>query len=157
MSAVPAGLIPELLSPSTALPGFLIPPLRGCTNFQVGIVVVPRDTFHPGIKVAVDFSDISYQGLYLRPTYMTLQPKTFIMVAVTSVSKVEISGLGTAINSMLDMVRNTETKRDLFANNIHQVFWVKDADTLRFSYISSAHQKLWGRRRISFVFREQAC
>jgi len=75
------------------------------------------------------------------------------MVAVTSVSKVEISGLGTAINSMLDMVRNTETKRDLFANNIHQVFWVKDG----FSYISSAHQKLWGRRRISFVFREQAC
>ena len=58
--------------------------------------------------------------------------------------KDEISGLGSAINSMLDMVRSTETKLDLLANNIHQVFWVKDADTLRFSYISSGYQKLWG-------------
>ena len=56
----------------------------------------------------------------------------------------EISGLGSAINSMLDMVRNTETKLDLLANNIHQVFWVKDAATLRFTYISSGYQKLWG-------------
>jgi hypothetical protein len=72
------------------------------------------------------------------------------MVAVTSVSKDEISGLGTAINSMLDMVRNTETKRDLFADNIHQVFWVKDADTLRVSYISSGYQKLWGQAKRQF-------
>ncbi|HSS97458.1 MAG TPA: CHASE4 domain-containing protein, partial [Terriglobales bacterium] len=56
----------------------------------------------------------------------------------------EISDLGSAINSMLDIVRSTETKLDLLANNIHQVFWVKDADTLRFSYISSGYQKLWG-------------
>jgi PAS domain S-box-containing protein len=58
--------------------------------------------------------------------------------------KDEISGLGSAINSMLDMVRSTETKLDLFANNIHQVFWVKDAATLTFTYISSGYQKLWG-------------
>jgi len=58
--------------------------------------------------------------------------------------KDEISGLGSAINSMLDMVRSTETKLDLLANNIHQVFWVKDADTFRFSYISSGYEKLWG-------------
>ena len=59
--------------------------------------------------------------------------------------KDEISGLGSAINSMLDMVRSTETKLDLLANNIHQVFWVKDADTLTFTYISSGYQKLWGK------------
>lgn len=58
--------------------------------------------------------------------------------------KDEISGLGTAINSMLDMVRSTETKLDFLANNIHQVFWVKEADTLKFSYVSSGYQKLWG-------------
>ncbi len=56
----------------------------------------------------------------------------------------EIYELGSAINSMLDMVRNTETKLDLLANNIHQVFWVKDAATQTFSYVSSSYQKLWG-------------
>ncbi len=56
----------------------------------------------------------------------------------------EISELGSAINSMLDMVRSTETKLDLLANNIHQVFWVKDAATQTFSYVSSSYQKLWG-------------
>jgi hypothetical protein len=81
---------------------------------------------------------------------MTLQPKTFTIVAVTIVSKDEISGLCAAINSMLDMVRNAETKRDLFADNIHQVFWEKDADTLRFSYISSGYQKLWGQATRQF-------
>lgn len=81
---------------------------------------------------------------------MTLRPKTFTIVAVTIVSKDEISGLGTAINSMLDMVRNTETKWDLFADNIHPVFWEQDGDTLRFSYISSGYQKLWGQAKRQF-------
>ena len=59
--------------------------------------------------------------------------------------KDEISELGSAINSMLDMVRSTETKLDFLANNIRQVFWVKEAATFRFSYISSGYQELWGR------------
>jgi PAS domain-containing protein len=58
--------------------------------------------------------------------------------------KDEISGLGSAINSMLDMVRSIETKLDLLANNIHQVFWVKEAATFRYSYVSSGYLKLWG-------------
>ncbi len=58
--------------------------------------------------------------------------------------KDELSQLGSTINCMLDMLRNTETKLDLLANNIHQVFWVKDAATQTFSYVSSSYEKLWG-------------
>jgi PAS domain S-box-containing protein len=56
----------------------------------------------------------------------------------------EIAELGTAINSMLDIVRSTEIKLDLLANNIHQVFWVKDPATQTFYYVSSSYQKIWG-------------
>ena len=56
----------------------------------------------------------------------------------------EISELGDAINSMLDTVRSTEAKLDLLANNIHQVFWVKDASTLKFTYVSSSYSEIWG-------------
>jgi PAS domain S-box-containing protein len=56
----------------------------------------------------------------------------------------EIAAIGSAINFMLDTVRNAETKLDLLANNIRQVFWVKDADTMKISYVSSGYHKLWG-------------
>jgi PAS domain S-box-containing protein len=80
--------------------------------------------------------------LHKQVTEITAQHWTAKHVQISG--RDEISGLGSAINSMLDMVRNTETKLDLLANNIHQVFWVKDAATLRFTYISSGYQKLWG-------------
>lgn len=56
----------------------------------------------------------------------------------------EITELGSAINTMLDMVRSTQTKLDLLANNIDQVFWVKDPFQQTFSYVSSSYEKLWG-------------
>jgi PAS domain S-box-containing protein len=58
--------------------------------------------------------------------------------------KDEITGLASAINTMLDMVRSTQTKLDLLANNIDQVFWVKDPLQQTFSYVSSSYEKLWG-------------
>jgi PAS domain S-box-containing protein len=63
---------------------------------------------------------------------------------VTTSGSDEISELGRAINSMLDTVRNTETKLDLLANNIQQVFWVKDAPSLKFTYVSSGYAEIWG-------------
>ena len=63
---------------------------------------------------------------------------------VQAEGKDEISGLGRAINSMLDTVRSTEIKLDLLANNIQQIFWVKDASNLSFSYVSAGYEKIWG-------------
>ena len=58
--------------------------------------------------------------------------------------KDEITELASAINSMLDIVRNTQTKLDLLANNIDQIFWVKDPFQQTFSYVSSSYERLWG-------------
>lgn len=35
--------------------------------------------------------------------------------------------------------------------NIHQVFWIKDAKTDAFEYISRAFEKMWGRSRLSLA------
>jgi len=59
----------------------------------------------------------------------------------------ELANLGRAINIMLEALQRSDTHFRQIAENIHQVFWVRDAVTQEIAYISLAYEDVWGRTR----------
>ncbi|HEY0703767.1 MAG TPA: CHASE4 domain-containing protein [Candidatus Acidoferrales bacterium] len=59
----------------------------------------------------------------------------------------ELSGLGQAINGMLRELQKSQEQVALIAENIEQVFWVRDTDSGAYDYVSGAFEKIWGRSR----------
>jgi len=57
----------------------------------------------------------------------------------------EISSLAVSINRMLDELERSQQQFLFLTENIHQIFWIKDAATSRFNYISSAFERIFGR------------
>jgi len=66
---------------------------------------------------------------------------------VTLTGQDELSDLATAINHMLQALRKSEGQFRQITDNIHQVFWVREAGSAQFSYISSACERVWGLKR----------
>lgn len=58
----------------------------------------------------------------------------------------ELSDLAAAINAMLAALSRSERQFRHITDNIHQVFWMRDAGSLRLSYISPACERVWGLR-----------
>ena len=56
----------------------------------------------------------------------------------------EIGQLAVAINSMLRALQQSDTQFRHIAENIHQLFWVREVHSPRFSYLSPALEKVWG-------------
>jgi len=63
----------------------------------------------------------------------------------------ELSGLARSINGMLQELENTQGQFLFIAENIHQIFWIKDAKTGAYEYISRAFEKVSGRPRASLA------
>jgi len=61
--------------------------------------------------------------------------------------KDELGRLGAAINNMLQALQDSDLQFRSIAENIHQVFWVENADTGKIEYVSLAYESLWGRSR----------
>jgi PAS domain S-box-containing protein len=59
----------------------------------------------------------------------------------------EVASLGRAINGMLEALQKSDMHFRQIAENIHQVFWVKDAASEKLAYISPAYESIWGRTR----------
>jgi len=56
----------------------------------------------------------------------------------------EIGKLAVAINSMLHALQQSDIQFRHIAENIHQLFWVRDAHSSAFIYLSPALEKVWG-------------
>ncbi len=69
------------------------------------------------------------------------------LVRVPVSGRDEIGKLGTAINGMLDDLQRSQMQFDLLAENIHQAFWSKNAQTGKFDYVSRAYEVIWGQSR----------
>jgi PAS domain S-box-containing protein len=59
----------------------------------------------------------------------------------------EVARLGGAINGMLEALQKGDMQFRQIGENIHQVFWVKDAISERLAYVSPAYESIWGRTR----------
>ena len=59
----------------------------------------------------------------------------------------EISSLGSSINGMLDELEKSQTQFLLISEHIHQIFWIRDARTGKYEYISRACEHILGRTR----------
>ena len=57
----------------------------------------------------------------------------------------EFSNLAGSINGMLGELERSQQQFLFLTENIHQIFWIKDARTARYSYISSAFERITGR------------
>jgi len=57
----------------------------------------------------------------------------------------EISSLGGSINDMLAELERTNSQFLFLVQNIHQVFWIRDARTGQFEYINQVYETIWGR------------
>ena len=47
---------------------------------------------------------------------------------------------------MLGELQRSQQQFFFLTENIHQIFWIKDAKTARYDYISSAFERITGRR-----------
>jgi PAS domain S-box-containing protein len=61
----------------------------------------------------------------------------------------ELSSLGGSINGMLAELEKSQKQFLLITENIHQIFWIRDAKSGRYDYINSAFEKIWGASRES--------
>jgi PAS domain S-box-containing protein len=59
----------------------------------------------------------------------------------------ELARLAAAINHMLEALQDSDLQFRNIAENIHQVFWVLNAETGNVEYVSLAYESLWGRPR----------
>jgi len=59
----------------------------------------------------------------------------------------ELSSLGSSINGMLDELEKSQKQFLFLTENIHQIFWIRDAKSGKYDYISQAFEKIWGRPR----------
>ena len=59
----------------------------------------------------------------------------------------ELSSLGSAINGMLEELEKSQKQFLFLTENIHQIFWIRDAKTGKYDYINNAYEKIWGRSR----------
>ena len=67
----------------------------------------------------------------------------------------ELSSLGVSINGMLGELQKSQKQVLLIAENIDQVFWVRDAASGAYDYVSSAFEKIWARSRESLLLNPQ--
>jgi PAS domain S-box-containing protein len=63
----------------------------------------------------------------------------------------ELSSLGGSINGMLEELEKSQEQLLFLTENIHQIFWIRDAQTGKYDYISRAFEKIWGRPRDSLA------
>ena len=63
----------------------------------------------------------------------------------------ELTSLSRSINSMLSELEKAHEQFLYVTDNIHQFFWIRDAKTSRFDFISKAFEKIWGRSRDSLA------
>jgi PAS domain S-box-containing protein len=61
----------------------------------------------------------------------------------------ELAELGGAINHMLEALQKSENHFRYIADNIDQVFWIRDAVTQEVAYVGLAYETVWGRPRES--------
>jgi len=130
-------------------------------------VKLPRSVYRVGIaSLSYFLAALSLVGLVLGLTTLVLLRSTVLarlsdlsrqlsgigeqsdsgdQVKVTG--KDELAELGTTINSMLEKLRRSENQFRQIAENIHQVFWMRDALTPSFSYVSPSCERIWGVRR----------
>jgi PAS domain S-box-containing protein len=66
---------------------------------------------------------------------------------VTVSGRDELSQLASAINAMLQALSKSERQFRQITDNIHQVFWVREVGSAKFSYISPACERVWGLKR----------
>jgi len=57
----------------------------------------------------------------------------------------ELSTLAVSINGMLGELERSQKQFLFLTENIHQIFWIKDANSGRYEYISSAFERITGR------------
>lgn len=57
----------------------------------------------------------------------------------------ELSSLAASINGMLDELERSQQQFLFLTENIHQIFWIKDAKSGKYNYISSAFERIFGR------------
>ena len=67
----------------------------------------------------------------------------------------ELGSLGQSINEMLAELEKSQQQFLFVAENIHQVFWVRDVDSGNYAYISNAFEKIWGRSRVAVLRRPE--
>lgn len=63
----------------------------------------------------------------------------------------ELSSLAVSINGMLDELERSQKQFLFLTENIHQIFWIKDAKTGRYDYVSSAFERITGRPACSLL------
>jgi PAS domain S-box-containing protein len=63
----------------------------------------------------------------------------------------ELSSLAGSINGMLDELERSQQQFLFLTENIHQIFWIKDAKSGKYNYISSAFERIFGRASSSVV------
>jgi two-component system, NtrC family, sensor kinase len=63
----------------------------------------------------------------------------------------ELSSLAGSINGMLDELERSQQQFLFLTENIHQIFWIKDAKSGKYNYISSAFERIFGRAASSVV------
>ncbi len=68
----------------------------------------------------------------------------------------ELSSLAESINGMLGELEQSQAQFFFLTENIHQVFWIRDAKTGTFSYVSRAFENIWGRSRDSLAINPES-
>ena len=68
----------------------------------------------------------------------------------------ELSNLGHSINEMLTQLEKSQKHFLLITENIHQIFWVRDATTGNYEYVSGAFETIWGRPRAALLDEAQS-
>jgi PAS domain S-box-containing protein len=63
----------------------------------------------------------------------------------------EIATLAGSINGMLEQLERSQAQFLFLTENIHQIFWIKDANTGAFEYISRSFETIWQRSRLSLT------
>jgi PAS domain S-box-containing protein len=63
----------------------------------------------------------------------------------------ELSALAHSINGMLGQLEKSQAQFLFLTENIHQIFWIRDAQTGEFEYISPAFETIWERPRSSLA------
>ncbi len=63
----------------------------------------------------------------------------------------ELSSLAQSINGMLTELERSQKQFLFLSENIHQIFWIKDAKANRYDYVSSAYERITGRPAASLL------
>jgi two-component system, NtrC family, sensor kinase len=63
----------------------------------------------------------------------------------------ELSSLGVSINGMLEELEKSQEQLLFLTENIHQIFWIRDAQTGKYDYISRAFERVYGLSRQSLA------